>query len=305
MSEIYKDIPQAATWRLIRPLTKGWSSDQKFYIETVDDATLLLRISDLASYEHKQQEFVAMQQLASNGIHMPQPLDIGLCNGGQNVFLLLTWLDGVDAETVLPTLADQEQYRLGYSAGQMLRTIHSLPAPPSQAPWEERFRRKTERKISNYRACALQFPGADRVIDYLQANMSLLQGRPQMFQHGDFHVGNMIINEQHQLGIIDFNRSDYGDPWEEFNRITFCAELSPLFASGRINGYFDDDVPDLFFRLLAFYIGSNLLSSLPWAIPFGPQEVATAQRQAGNVLRWYDNFATHIPSWYLARAPEA
>lgn len=302
MSEIYSDIPQAATWQLIRPITKGWSSDKKFYIETGDKAKLLLRISDLASYEHKKSEFAAMQQLVRGGVYMPQPLDCGLCNDGQNVYLLLTWLEGVDAETILPTLTDEEQYQFGYIAGQMLRAIHSLPAPHTQVPWKERFRRKTERKISSYQVCELQFSGSDRVIDYLHANMSLLKNRPQSFQHGDFHIGNMIINEHRQLGIIDFNRSDYGDPWEEFNRITFCAEISAPFASGRINGYFEDAVPDLFFRLLAFYIGSNLLSTLPWAIPFGPEEVATSLRQARNVLRWYDNFTTHIPSWYMAGA---
>lgn len=294
-------IASSVTWQLVQPLTKGWSSDKKFYIETVGNEKLLLRISDLATYEHKQGEFAAMQKLVSAGVFMPKALDCGLCNGGQNVYVLLTWLEGDDAEAVLPTLTNEEQYLLGYTAGQMLKTIHSLPAPQSQAPWEDRFRRKTERKISNYQACEIQFPGSDKVIDYLRGNMSLLQNRPQSFQHGDFHIGNMIINEQRQLGIIDFNRSDYGDPWEEFNRITFCAEISSSFASGRINGYFNDAVPDLFFKLLAFYIGSNLLSAIPWAIPFGREEVATFLRQARNVLQWYDGFSTHIPSWYMAR----
>jgi len=33
---------------------------------------------------------------------------------------------------------------------------------------------------------------------------------------------------------FDFNRLDYGDPWEEFNRIVWCAGISKQFASGRI-----------------------------------------------------------------------
>ncbi|MEK3769068.1 hypothetical protein MKY14_10950 [Paenibacillus sp. FSL R5-0887] len=28
------------------------------------------------------------------------------------------------------------------------------------------------------------------------------------------------------------DRFDYGDPWEEFNRIPWCALTSPEFASG-------------------------------------------------------------------------
>lgn len=53
----------------------------------------------------------------------------------------------------------------------------------------------------------------------MESNRYLLEGRPQTFQHGDYHVGNMIITKSRELGIIDLNRFDYGDPWEEFNRI--------------------------------------------------------------------------------------
>jgi len=303
MVEIYSDIPSSATWRVVRPLTKGWSSDKKFYIETIDNEKLLLRISDRASYEHKQNEFAALLRLSNSGVLVPRALECGLCNHGQNAYILLTWIDGDDAEEVLPTLTAEEQYELGYEAGQKLKIIHSLTAPQTLASWEERFKRKVERKIDNYRTCEIQFAGSAEVIDYLYANMALLEGRPQSFQHGDFHVGNMIINEQRQLGIIDFNRSDYGDPWEEFNRITFCVEISSTFASGRINGYFNDAVPDLFFKLLAFYVASNILGAIPWAVPFGENEVATSLRQAQRVLQWYDGFSTHIPSWYEAGPP--
>lgn len=109
----------------------------------------------------------------------------------------------------------------------------------------------------------------------------------------------MIITPEKELGIIDFNRMDYGDPWEEFNRITFCVGTSPIFASGYINGYFDNIVPDLFFRLMALYIASNQLASIPSAIPFGEEDVEGMLRQAQNVLEWYDDFKTYIPNWYV------
>lgn len=126
-----------------------------------------------------------------------------------------------------------------------------------------------------------------------------LGNRPQCFQHGDYHVGNMVITIKGELGIIDFNRIDYGDPWEEFNRITFCVNTSPIFASGYINGYFDDEVPDLFFRLIALYIASNQLSAIPWVISFGKKEVATMLKQAENIMAWYNGLKTYIPNWYI------
>ena len=54
-----------------------------------------------------------------------------------------------------------------------------------------------------------------------------------------------------------------------------------------------------FFKLLAFYIASNTLSSIYWAIPFGQSEIDTMMNQTQDVLRWYDNMRNPIPSWYL------
>ena len=105
-------------------------------------------------------------------------------------------------------------------------------------------------------------------MDYIENNRGLLKNRPQCFQHGDYHVGNMMM-ENGNLTIIDFDRFDFGDPWEEFNRIVWCAQSSPTFATGQLDGYFKGKIPIDFFKLLAFYIATNTLSSIYWAIPFG------------------------------------
>jgi len=57
-------------------------------------------------------------------------------------------------------------------------------------------------------------------------------------------------------------------------------------------------VPMEFWRLLALYISSNTLSSLPWAIPFGDGEIETMTKQAADVLSWYDNMRNPVPTWY-------
>ena len=78
----------------------------------------------------------------------------------------------------------------------------------------------------------------------------------------------------------------------------WCAQKAPLFASGMVNGYFDNNVPMEFWRLLALYISSNTLSSVYWAIPFGQDEVNTMLNQAKEVLSWYDNMRNPVPTWY-------
>ncbi|HII00268.1 TPA: phosphotransferase family protein [Methanosarcinaceae archaeon] len=303
MLKIYNEIPDSCKWKTVEAINKGWSNDQKYYVRTADDRELLLRISDISQYENKKQDFEAIKQLDNIDILISHPIDFGICNNGQSVYSLLTWIKGEDARTVLPRLSNKEQYQLGVKAGEVLRTMHQIPAAKNQMPWSERFNRKINRNITHYKACGIHLKGADKIIEYIEQNRYLLENRPQCFQHGDYYVGNMIVTKSGELGIIDFDRLDYGDPWEEFNRITWCADISASFASGRINGYFDHDVPALFFRLMALYIASTQLSSVPWSIQFGQDEVNTALRQAENVLECYDGFETYIPEWYISTPP--
>ena len=74
---------------------------------------------------------------------------------------------------------------------------------------------------------------------------------------------------------------------------------SPLFASGMVDGYFDGDVPLEFWRLLALYVCTNTLSSLPWAIPFGQEQVDIMTEQASEVLGWYEDMKNPVPKWYV------
>ncbi len=99
------------------------------------------------------------------------------------------------------------------------------------------------------------------------------------------------------MGIIDFDRMSLGDPWEEFNRITFCANISSHFATARINGYFNNWVPETFFNLM-LYIGSNQLDSITWAMEFGENDVKFILEQATRVMDRYDGFERVVPKWY-------
>lgn len=294
------DIKNYDTFETIEPINKGWSSDKKYFIETTKKEKRLLRLADISEYEKKKSEFEMMTKLAKNGIPMSEPIDFGICDNGTQVYSLFTWCEGEDADIVLPRMTETEQYVLGIKAGQILREIHNIPAPNEQEEWGIRFNRKTDTKIKNYQNCEIKIDGDDKVITYLKENRHLLENRRQSFQHGDYHVGNMVISAKGELKIIDFNRNDYGDPWEEFNRIVWSAAASPHFATGQIDGYFNGKPPMQFFSLLAFYISSNMLSSIPWAIPFGEDEINVMKDQAKAVLAWFDGMKTLVPNWYLA-----
>ena len=292
-------IPGANTWKSCERLTLGWSSDEKYIVTDPADRKLLLRTAKADQFETKRAEFEFLQKIERLGVNASRPVDLGRFDGG--VYTLYTWIEGDSMESALPALPAWEQYALGYEAGQILKRIHSIPAPDGLEPWSERMGRKMDRKIRMARECELEIPGRELMIAYIDSHRHLLENRAQCMQHGDYHCGNLVLTPDHHVGVIDFNRFDAAEPWEEFNRIVWCAQASPLFASGRINGYFHEEglVPADFFPLVTMYILSNQLSSLPWAIPFGQQEIDVMLRQAKEVLSWYDGCTRDVPSWYL------
>ena len=82
-----------------------------------------------------------------------------------------------------------------------------------------------------------------------------------------------MINKKKELVVIDFDRDDYRVPQEEFNRLVRSIQVSYEFATGIVDGYFNKKVSNELLKLIALYMSLNTLSSLPWAIPYGEEEV--------------------------------
>ena len=230
-------------------ISKGWSDDKKYCVTDQNQQKYFLRISDKEKLDSKKFEFDMMEKVASLGVSMCKPISIELCD--DEVHSLHEWIDGRDARETILTYSENQQYTYGIETGRLLRKIHTIPATEVYEDWEIFFNRKIDDKISKYKECPVQYKSGHVFIDFLNENRELLKNRPQVLQHGDYHIGNFMIGEDREIYVIDFDRFDVGDPWEEFNRIVWSAQVSPAFASGMIDGYFDDKVPDLFWKLLA------------------------------------------------------
>ena len=283
------------------PVDKGWSGDKKFCVTSESGEKYLLRITTPEKAERFYLGYLRMEEVAKLGVPMCLPVEFGQCAEG--TYAIHSWIEGEDAEDVISSVLPERQYAYGLDAGRILRKLHTLPAPADAPPWAGRFNAKIDRKIVMYENCPLKYEKGELFLKFLEENRHLLTDRPQSYQHGDYHIGNMMIDHDGVLTIIDFDRDDYGDPWEEFNRIVWCAQASPAFASGMVDGYFDGEAPMEFWKLLAVYICSNTLSSLPWAIPFGETEITTMRNQAAEILQWYDNMQNPVPTWYKSVKP--
>lgn len=289
-NDIYSNIVEK------EKITEGFSSDIKYFIKDKEGNKYLLRVSSLDRYLVKLNEFKFMNELVKQDVNMCKLIEFGICDEG--VYSIWTWIDGTDARDFILTLSKEEQYQYGILAGLELKKIHKVNAPVDAIPWEDRFNKKIDRKLKMYDECPLKYEKGDLFIEYINNNRHLLKDRLNTFQHGDYHIGNMMINKNKELVVIDFDRDDYGDPWEEFNRLVWSIQVSHEFATGIVDGYFNKKVPEEFWKLLALYMSLNSLSSLPWAIPYGEEEVKIMINQSNEILDWYDDMKRYVPKWY-------
>ncbi|MFM1525512.1 MULTISPECIES: aminoglycoside phosphotransferase family protein [Helcococcus] len=266
-------------------IDKGWSYDEKYEVISEDSTKYLLRVSSIENLEDKIKEFNCMKKIEETGIDMCKPIEIS--KDENFVYTIISWIDGVDAEEKMAKLSNEKQYEYGVEAGKTLQKIHSIPVE-NTFDWEEYFSKKMERKINSYLECSEKYENGDRFIQYINENKKLLKNRPISIHHGDFHIGNMMIGNDEKLYIIDFEKFDKGDPWEEFNRIVWSIKDFEHFSRGMIDGYFNNEIPEEFWNLMKLYISSNELGSLPWAISYGEKQINVMKNKAKYVLEWLD-----------------
>ncbi|WP_238140740.1 phosphotransferase, partial [Streptococcus suis] len=87
-----------------KPLTKGWSTDQKFKVRLDDGRFCLMRIAEQTSYEAKQAEFRLVQSLFGQDLPVAEPLSFWADD--LSVYTLYEWVEGQDMNEVASDLSD-------------------------------------------------------------------------------------------------------------------------------------------------------------------------------------------------------
>ena len=276
-------------------ISKGYSEEMKYKIKA--DKNYFLKISPLSFIKKKQLELKYISDL-KNEMKFPNLIEINY--ESDSILSLYEWIVGVDFRDYVTRLTDKELYQYGIQAGEFLKMIHSTSIEEYSVNWEEYYVQKSMKKIDSFRMANIYFPEIETFINYIQIHQYLLQDRPISLCHGDFHVGNMMIDlETKELVIIDFGSIEIGDPMEEFNRMIWNAQLSEEFATGLINGYFNGkNIPDEFWKLMAYYMACDVVGSIPWAVNYGNDQLITMLERAKLVLDWFDDFERMIPKFY-------
>ena len=298
--QAFRGIPGSERWLRVEKIDKGWSNDEKYKIVCETGEIYALRLSGADKAEDKRTEFERLQRLSGLSFPVSRALEFGTTADGAQVYQLLTWVEGDPLEERLDAFSPDAQYALGWEAGEALRQIHDLDPAARQAGWEQRMTDKILARTRAYETCEHRVEGDGIAMAYVQEQAGLLQDVRQVMQHGDYHIGNLLLTPEGRVGVIDFNRSDIGDYVEEFYKVqAFDRERSIPFARGKIDGYFGSaPIPEEFWRRLSLYVAYTSLFSIVWAIPFGQADVEGMQERCRMALDDYEGFRRFIPKWY-------
>ncbi|MEZ4733045.1 MAG: aminoglycoside phosphotransferase family protein [Caldilineaceae bacterium] len=282
----------------ITPITKGFSFEKKFKL-TSERGDFLVRLSSIAAYAAKAQEFALMQQLYANGVHCNQPILILAAEASATVCTLYRYLAGVDAEENISNLSAATQYQIGVAAGQDLRRINNLSRATNT--WKARKWQKHERYVKRYFQQAYRFKNDERILRFIETHYDPTEAAQDYLQHDDFHLGNLVLNGQHYGGILDFERYDWGDPLHEFVKLEwFTWPVSEAFARGQVAGYFGQRrLSNAECRQIAVYIAMSVLSTIVWTLEFHPHTWPEMEGQVLSILARYDDFTRIRPPWAL------
>ena len=282
-------------------IQKGYSEEMKYKVKA--DKNYFFKISPLSFTKKKDLEVKYISVLEKE-IKFPKLVEMKFETN--SILSLYEWIDGVDIREYVSKLTGEELYQYGMQAGSFLKKIHSLSIEEISVNWQEYYIQKSKKKIHSFRKLNENFAEIETFIDFIQSHQYLLKYRPISLCHGDYHVGNMMIElETKKLVIIDFGSLEIGDPIEEFNRMIWNAQLSEEFATGLINGYFNGkNIPDDFWKLMAYYMACDVVGSIPWAINFGDNQLEIMFKRAKLVLDWFDDFKRVIPKFYKGNNSE-
>jgi aminoglycoside phosphotransferase (APT) family kinase protein len=246
-------------------------------------------------------EYNILKKMGEYNVKCSRPVEIGT-KENEFGYMILTYIEGFDAEEELKKYSEAIQYNIGLEAGQELLKIHKYTASENITPWYDRKLEKHQKYVEQYNRLNVKIENDVQIINYIDENIVLMKSRPNIFQHDDFHVGNLIVKDGKLAGVIDFNRFDWGDPVHEFLKVgMFSSAISIPFSIGQIRGYHNDSNPDgSFWELYSLYLAMSLFSSIVWQMKVDSGEISKMMEYVNRVKIDHDNFKLMKPIWYIA-----
>lgn len=278
-------------------LSKGFSTAKKYILYTKEHVSqYILKIYGIEKADRRKAEFDLLNQHFQNHVLCQKPVQFGINEKHQVCYILLTYLEGISGDISIPLCSAEEQYHLGVLAGRELKKIH-LVAPRTPFDWYRKRTQKYKNKVDECKRLGLTFYKQDYIETYIKDNIHLLKDSMITFQHDDFHPQNMIVKDDGTISIIDFDAYDWGDPIEEFFKVPkYTIHISKFFAKGQVAGYFNNKIPETFWRKYNLFVALNQHASQIGGLNSNNMEYV--RERTRSIIETHDFKNDGAPEWF-------
>ena len=295
----HNEIPRLKGVSKIQPLN-GLSRDNKYYVKSSKGQEMILVLGNASAQYRMKESINWIKYLEACDLPTNRLLDFGTYDSGQGYYMILSWIPGTNAQELLKSGSPQICSLLGKKSGELLRKIHDVPAG-FKVPYRATLSEEIGACIAEYSEDDVLFkkyPATEIFIRFLDNNKDFFSEsiEPKLL-HGDFHSKNIIFSEG-RASVIDWVYGTAGNPIEDFVRNIISAESSKHYAAALIDSYYNNNIPEEFWRALAIYTAIHELRITKYSFTEPHLSASFVKHQHALVLQEYSEMKTVVPLYY-------
>jgi aminoglycoside phosphotransferase (APT) family kinase protein len=228
----------------------GGASRETWLVESAADRWVVRRDPEgSVSLVPIEQEFALIKAARDAGVPVPEPVSYEPEGGPLGTAgMLMSFVDGT---SVAPRILRKPEYdtarsRLATQLGEALARIHAidpaelngvLPAAGADPALEQIS--EWERQLDEI---GEPLPAVELGLRWLRANAPE-PAEPRLV-HGDFRLGNLIVDEDGLAAVIDWELAHFGDPTEDIGWLCirswrFGNDDQPVAGVGHLDGFIE------------------------------------------------------------------
>lgn len=281
-------------FKFVKQLNSGASLVEK-YIITKDNKNYLLRLYNPNFMISRIKAFNNISLLRENSIKVPKVYQYGFLPDRTKGYAILDWIDGQSLNCMFDN--DEQQIKYGKLVALELKKMHDASKGISFDIYEK-YITSLEKKYQKVLELGLSLEKIKFLHSYALEKSSILKKEQQTsIIHGDFHPGNIVVDDANTIWFIDMDVCKRANKLEEFSS-NACNMDYPMFYSSVIHNYFNYNVPENFWEIYDLYGCLYVLDHFLYLSRIKNRTVDEGIEVLNNFLDYFNNFSNNEPTWF-------
>ena len=278
-------------YKIIKKFPLGSSSVQKYIVEK-DNKIFLLRLYDIRFIDGRYRVFNNIRILHDNGIAVPEIYDFGALSDNKHGYAVMDWIDGVSLDNLL--FDDSLINKYGKIVAEELFKMHNIDTK-EKIDIYDKFVKSFNKKINKLKNLGIDYTSS--VLEsFVLDNSKVLKELDTSIIHGDFHPGNIVVNDDRICFIdLDVCKNDFA--WVDLST-NACNLNYPKFYTALINEYFDNNIPDDFWLIYNLYGSLYCLDYILYCSRMDNKTLEDGTTVLKKFLDYSDEFSSLKPKWF-------